>query len=52
MAEQGTGLGRETASVGLLIKRLGATIGIQAHSDLGRPRTYTRTQPARVIKCA
>lgn len=35
MAEQGTEFRKETASVGLPIKRLGATVGIQANCDLG-----------------
>lgn len=43
MAEQGTEFREETASVGLLIKRLGATVGIQANCDLGHTHTLTHT---------
>lgn len=58
MAEHGAEFREETASVGLLIKRLGATVGIQANCDLGhtqshlRTHTRTHTESARVIKLA
>lgn len=41
MAEHGAEFREETASVGLLIKRLGATVGIQAKCDLGHTHTVT-----------
>lgn len=46
MAEQGTEFREETGPVGLLIKRLGATVGIQANCDPGHTHihAYTYTQ--------